>query len=429
MERAVEIFDRFVGVAEYAKIQPIFEKDGNTRVVLWLLGMAIVLGGFVGGICMTGEPEGILVVLGGFIGGGYLINYACNYSSLPEEVVKNYQQKEVSLINYLAERLDDIKAHHLYRKHSNTAEFKNWLDIYTDILSKSLGIEQVILFSKNLFAMKITTPHLDYYKSRSTNALIAEIISILRVSDAKETPKQVYLGEYPTASINQHNECKSESSEYSKNLFFAAFCTIISLGALCGGIAAIKNDAETKVDTLQTQSIIVNSGVKLAQFGKIRGINSKPAVVNTKTQNAQVLVTRKKEEQLTQTNSRGKTSQYDNASVNVDKQDSKYDYSNCDTENLGLPKCLFGVDEDRLLVADMAAVKRWDRAHRSWIGNIWYDITHLNDAAQFTVMWVIGLCCVIFIVVFLFLDWCSCEKERKEYERTHKNSKTHKTPL
>ena len=26
MERAVEIFDRFVGVAEYAKIQPIFEK-------------------------------------------------------------------------------------------------------------------------------------------------------------------------------------------------------------------------------------------------------------------------------------------------------------------------------------------------------------------------------------------------------------------
>ena len=105
------------------------------------------------------------------------------------------------------------------------------------------------------------------------------------------------------------------------------------------------------------------------------------------------------------------------------------DFTQDDDSGMSLLERMYGVDEDRFLVADMAAVKRWERAHRSWIGNIWYDITHLNDAAQFTVMWVIGLCCVIFIVVFLFLDWCSCEKERKEYERTHKNSKTHKTPL
>lgn len=427
MERAFEIFDRYVGVAEYAKIQPNFEKDGNTRVVLGLLGMAIVLGGFVGGICMAGEPEGILVMLGGFIGGGYLINYACNYSSLPEEVVKNYRQKEVNLINYLAERLDDIKAHHLYRKHSNTSEFKNWLDTYADILSKSLGIEQVILFSKNLFEMKITRPHLDYYKSRCANVLIAEMVSILQVSNTKKTTKQEYLDDYSKETNHHHNEHKGELSEYSKNIFCAFFCTIISLGVLWGGITVVKNDGEAKVDTLHTQSIIVNDSVKITQFGKIRGTDSKPTVVNTKTQNAQVPVIRKDAEQSSQANREKEAVQSANASTNIDNSDSKYDYNDCDVENLGLMTCMFGVREDRLLITDRTAVKRWERAHRSWIGNIWYDMSHLNDDTKFTAVFVIGLCCVIFVVVFLFLDWCSCEKERKEYERTHKVSKIRKT--
>lgn len=416
MERAVEIFDRFVGVAEYAKIQPIFEKDGNTRVVLWLLGMAIVLGGFVGGICMTGEPEGILVMLGGFIGGGYLINYACNYSSLPEEVVKNYQQKEVSLINYLAERLDDIKAHHLYRKHSNTTEFKNWLDIYTDILSKSLGIEQVILFSKNLFAMKITTPHLDYYKSRSTNALIAEIVSIMRLPNTKGTSETNQITNYPKSLHTRQTESGEAQSTYSKHAFCAFLCVVVSLCVMCVAING------TKITSGGSYSQSINNDFnRTKSLLEIATKYGNPAVDDKKKQNTQDVVIKEKVGQFAQTNVVKENTRSSFVSVNNDSSDTKYDFTDDNTEGMSTMERFFGIKEDRVLQTNQKLLDEWEYSQKSWLGKQVHKATHLNDIQSFTIAWVvIGIGLIIFIVVFLYLDWYSCSKARKEYEETHK---------
>ena len=415
MEQATEIFDRFVGVAEYAKLQPIFERDSNTRVALGLLGMVIILGGFVGCLCMIREAESILLMLSGFIGGGYLINYACNYSSLPEEVVKNYRQKEVNLINYLAERLDDIKTYHLYRKRSTSIEFKNWFDTYTEILSKSLGIGQVILFSKNLFEMKIARPHLDYYKNRSTNALIAEIVSIMRLPNTKGASETNQTTNYPKSLHTRQTESGEAQSTYSKHAFCAFLCVVVSLCFMCVAING------TKITSGGSYSQSINNDFnRTKSFLEIATKYGNPAVDDKKKQNTQDVVIKEKVGQFAQTNVVKENTRSSFVSVNNDSSDTKYDFSDDNVEGMPLIERLYGIKEDRVLQTNQKLLDEWEYSQKSWLGKQVHKATHLNDIQSFTIAWVIGIGLIIFIVVFLYLDWYSCSKARKEYEETHK---------